>query len=71
MDLFAGPHFHEFSQGRREQIRSEIHGESADRLLGMDEKEYIDYLESKYRLEPIRFVMDQRVDLPPEKLTPV
>ena len=60
MDIFSGPHFHDFAQGRREQLRSEVHAESADRLLGMDEQQYIDYLESKHKLDPIIFSMDQR-----------
>lgn len=61
MKLFETVHFSEFALGLRERVRAEVAAEPADRLLGMDEAEYLAYLESKYRLEPIRFHMDQKL----------
>jgi hypothetical protein len=61
MDVFRGTDFSDFAARRKEHIRSEIAAEQPDRLLGMDENDYISYLESKYRLEPIVFDMGQRV----------
>lgn len=60
MDIFTGIDFREYSESRREKIRKEVAGEPVDRLLGMDEKEYVSYLTSKYSIDPIVFDMTNK-----------
>ncbi|GAB4192901.1 MAG: hypothetical protein OHK0022_07370 [Roseiflexaceae bacterium] len=55
MKIFAEAELRQFLSGRLQQMSREVHGEEKNRLLNMNEIEYINYLTQKYSIEPIEF----------------
>jgi len=51
--IFAEGELRDYLNSRLDQIRSEIHKESRNRLLNVDEEAYIDYLVEKYHVEDL------------------
>src|SRR5262245_36980541 len=55
MKIFAEADLRDFLDGRLQELRREVHAEDKNRLLNVNETEYISYLAVKYRIDPIMF----------------
>jgi len=75
MKIFNGITWGDYSETRRVEIRKTVMAEDQDKLLGMDEQQYIDYLVSRFEIEPIQFDLNGRsinsseVMVPAERLS--
>lgn len=58
MKIFAETDLSEFLEYKLNELRTEINREDKNRLLNVNETEYIDYLVDKYRVEPLVFYWD-------------
>jgi hypothetical protein len=55
MKIFAEADLREFLDGRLQELSREVHAEDKNRLLNVNETEYVSYLAAKYRIDPIMF----------------
>lgn len=55
MNIFGEAELREFLSARVQEMNREVHAEEKNRLLNMNETEYISYLTQKYSIEPIAF----------------
>src|SRR5438105_4156471 len=62
MRVFNEYHLREHLLHKEKELRAEVSRESADRLLNVNETEYIDYLVSRYIIAPPEFDL-QRVEV--------
>ena len=58
MRIFAEHPLSEFFEQRCQAVVREIQSEPQDRLLNVNEADYVNYLVQKYRLEPLTFAFD-------------
>lgn len=58
MQIFGEAPLGAATEGQLAAMRREIDAESSNRLLNMNEAEYIEYLVDKYRIEPLTFLWD-------------
>jgi hypothetical protein len=53
MEIFAEGDLRNVLEAQKERLRNEVRAESKHRLLNVNETEYLDYLVSKYRIDPL------------------
>ena len=70
MRIFAEHPLSEFLEERHQAVVREIQSEPRDRLLNVNEADYVNYLVEKYRLEPVTFAFDAIRASSIEKLIP-
>src|SRR5688500_9560249 len=70
MRIFAEHPLSEFFEQRCQAVVREIQSEPQDRLLNVNEADYVNYLVQKYRLEPLTFAFDAMRASSTEKLVP-
>ena len=58
MRIFAEHPLSEFFEQRHQAVVREIQSEPQDRLLNVNEADYVNYLVERYRLEPLSFAFD-------------
>ncbi len=59
MKIFAENPLRQYLEGLLNGMRQTIHSEDKNRLLNINETEYIEYLVSQYTIEPLTFHQDQ------------
>ncbi len=59
MRIFAEPELRYVLEGQLQELRKEVYAEDKNRLLNMNETEYIEYLASKYWVDPLVLHFDQ------------
>src|SRR5687768_8263360 len=70
MRIFAEHPLSEFFEQRHQAVVREIQSEPQDRLLNVNEADYVNYLVEKYSLEPVAFAFDAIRASSIEKLVP-
>jgi hypothetical protein len=70
MELFAEVDLAAFLEIRRQTMLEEIQTESANKVLNVNESDYVRYLANKYRIEPIVFHFESLQASHSEKLIP-
>src|SRR5687768_2268337 len=70
MRIFAEHPLSEFLEQRHQAFVREIQSELQDRLLNVNEADYVQYVVEKYRLEPLTFAFDAIRASSTEKLVP-
>src|SRR6185503_13582160 len=70
MRIFAEHPLSEFFEQRCQAVVREIQSEPQDRLLNVNEADYVNYLVQKYRFEPLTFAFDAIRASSTEKLVP-
>jgi hypothetical protein len=58
MKIFGEGDLRASLEGRLGQLRSEVHAEPANRLLNVNEAEYVEYLVRKYEIDPLMLLWD-------------
>jgi hypothetical protein len=56
--LFRTKEFREVKSEKLRQVETEIENENPDRISGVEKDEYVDYIISKYRIEPVEIDLD-------------
>ena len=59
MRIFAERELHYVLEAQLQELRKEVHSEDKNRLLNMNETEYVEYLVSKYGVDPLVLHFDQ------------
>lgn len=73
MKIFAEHDLREFLEARLQQVAREVASEEPDRLLGMNETQYVEYLPAQAQVEPLAFdwagcsVSDREEMIPAER----
>jgi hypothetical protein len=73
MRLFTEESLSNFLSQRLENLRQEVKAEDKNKLLNVNEAEYVDYLVSRYRVTPLNFqwkkmdITDKEVMIPAER----
>jgi hypothetical protein len=67
--------FHEgelpgYLDGQMQRLSAEVHGEPENKLLNVDRTQYVDYLVSKYAVDPIEFLWDEMTVDQSERMIP-
>jgi hypothetical protein len=59
MRIFSEPELGNVLEVRLQELRREVYNEAKNRLLNMHETTYVEYLVSKYQVEPLVIHLDQ------------
>src|SRR5262245_319358 len=59
MKIFAERELQYVLEAQLQELRKEVHNEDKNRLLNMNETEYVEYLTSKYGVDSLIFHFDQ------------
>jgi len=70
MTLFGDRALHDYLDERMSQMREEVESEDRNRLLNVNETQYVMYLVEKYRVEPLAFYVDRLTVSDREELIP-
>ena len=77
MKIFSERELRDFLEERHNALQREVHSEDKNRLLNMNETEYVNYLVNRYRIEPLvlhwdrQGISDREEMIPAERFPPL
>ncbi len=58
VNIFFEKDLSQYLEALRQEMKANIHRETAEYLLGVDEEEYVQHLTSEYQIEPLQIHFD-------------